>query len=136
MGRGSEVFTSEFYILFWQNIGVLIYRSLKYGYEVNSFSEFQYQCVITWIPMEVKNRRNIGYWRPISLLNIDMKIVSSIHTNRLKNVLTHIISDTQKSFMKDRLIGENTRLLYDLMHHREENDVRRLRFLINFEKNF
>ena len=47
-----------------------------------------------------------------------------------------IISDTQKGFIKGRFIGENTRLLYDLMHYLEENDLEGLLLLADFEKAF
>ena len=50
-------------------------------------------------------------WRPISLLNTDLKISSAAIANRFKQVLGGIISDTRKGFMKDRFMGENTRLL-------------------------
>jgi hypothetical protein len=53
--------------------------------------------------------------------------------NRLRPVLPFIISDTQKGFMKDRLMGENTRLLYDLMHYLEENNKTGLLLLVDFE---
>ena len=42
-------------------------------------------------------------WRPISLLNTDLKIASPAIANRFKQVLGGIISDTQKGFIKDRL---------------------------------
>ena len=74
-------------------------------------------------------------WRRISLLNTDLKIASAAITNRFKQVLGCIISDTQKGFMKDRLMGENTCLLYDLMHYLEENDMDGL-LLVDFEKAF
>jgi hypothetical protein len=35
-------------------------------------------------------------WRPISLLNTDLKIASAAIANRFKQVLGGIISDTQK----------------------------------------
>jgi hypothetical protein len=38
--------------------------------------------------------------------------------------------------MKDRFMGENTRLLYDLMHYLEENDMDGLLLLVDFEKAF
>ena len=38
--------------------------------------------------------------------------------------------------MKDRFIGENTRLLFDLMHYLEENNLEGLLLLIDFEKAF
>jgi hypothetical protein len=54
-------------------------------------------------------------WRPISLLNTDLKKASAAIANRFKQVLGCIISDTQKGLMKDRFMGETTRLLYDFM---------------------
>ena len=75
-------------------------------------------------------------WHPISLLNTDLKIASAAIANRFKQVLGGIISDTQKGFIKDRFMGENTRLLYDLMHYLEENDMDGLLLLIDFEKVF
>ena len=54
----------------------------------------------------------------------------------VKTILPNIISDTQKGFIKDRFIGENTRLLYDLMHYLEYRDMPGLLLLIDFEKAF
>jgi hypothetical protein len=48
------------------------------AYGSGSFTEFQYQGVITCIPKEGKDRRFIGNWRPISLLNTDLKIASFV----------------------------------------------------------
>jgi hypothetical protein len=38
--------------------------------------------------------------------------------------------------MKDRFMGENTRLLYDAMHYLEENNKTGLLLLVDFEKAF
>lgn len=133
---GSDGFTVDFYKFFWKDIGVFLFRSLYYGYENRQFSQFQCQGVITCIPKEGKDRRYLNNWRPISLLNTDVKIASAVIANRIKQVLPFIISDTQKGFMKDRFIGENTRLLYDLMHYLEENNKTGLLLLIDFEKAF
>jgi hypothetical protein len=56
----------------------LLYRSLYLAYESGSFTDFQYQGVITCIPKEGKDRHFIGNWRPISLLNTDLKIASAV----------------------------------------------------------
>ena len=110
-----------------------VFRSLYFGYETGHFSQFQTQGVITCIPKENKDRRYMSNWRPISLLNTDLKIASAAIANRFKKVLGGIISDTQKGFMKDRFMGENT-LLHDLMHYLEENDMDGLLLLVDFEK--
>ena len=133
---GSDGFTVDFYKYFWRDIGPFLFRSLYYGYESGNLSDFQYQGVITCIPKENKDKRFISNWRPISLLNTDLKIASAVLANRVKTVLPDIISDSQKGFMKDRFIGENTRLLYDLMHYLEEHDKSGLLLLVDFEKAF
>ena len=125
-----------FFNFCWKDIGAFVFRSLKYGYESGNLSQFQSQGVITCIPKGGKDRRYMGNWCPISLLNTDLKIASAVLANRLKQVLSFIIRDTQKGFMKDRFMGENTRLLYDLMHYLEENDLDGLLLLVNFEKAF
>ena len=91
---GSDGFTAEFYKFFWKDIGLFVCRSLNEGYQNGKLSQFQSQGIITCIPKEEKDRRYIKNWRPISLLNIDYKIGSSSIANRLKKVLTSIISDT------------------------------------------
>ena len=108
---GSDGYTVDFYKKFWEDIGPLLYRSLYLAYESGSFTDFQYQGVITCIPKEGKDRRFIGNWRPISLLNTDLKIAFAVIANRIKPLLPFIISDTQKGFIKGRFIGENTRLV-------------------------
>ena len=133
---GSDGFTVDFFKFFWKDIGPFVFRSLQFGYELGHFSDFQYQSIITCIPKEGKDRRYMGNWRPISLMNTDMKIASAVLAGRAKKVLFAIISDTQKGFMKGRFIGENTRLLYDLMHYLEKNDIEGLLLLVDFEKAF
>jgi hypothetical protein len=53
-----------------------------------------------------------------------------------KPLLPFIISDTQKGFIKGRFIGENTTLLYDLMHYLEQHNKTSLLLLVDFEKAF
>ena len=133
---GSDGYTSDFYKFFWKDVGPFVFRSLNFGYKEGKFSDFQLQGVITCIPKENKDRRYMSNWRPISLLNTDLKIASAAIANRIKKVLPEIISDTQKGFIKGRFIGENTRLLYDLMHYLEENNLDGLLLMIDFEKAF
>lgn len=50
------------------------------------------------------------------------------------SVLDTIISPDQTGFILGRYIGENTRLIYDLMQYTEENDIPGVLFMIYFEK--
>ena len=64
------------------------------------------------------------------------KIGSGSIAQRIKQILNTIISSDQIGFIPGRYIGENTRLIYDLMDYTEENNVPGLLLLIGFEKAF
>lgn len=62
-----------------------------------------------------KDRSLIENWRPVSLVNVDAKILSKVIASRLKNVLPHIIHHNQTGYIKDRFIGETILSIYDIM---------------------
>ena len=71
-----------------------------------------------------------------SLLNVVYKIASGCIAERLKTKLNKLINRDQTGFIKGRFIGENIRLIYDLMHYTEYNQIPGLLMLIDFEKAF
>ena len=52
---------------------------------------------------------------PISLLNVDTKIMSKVIASRIKHVLPNIIHYNQTGFIKDCCIGETVRSIFDIM---------------------
>ena len=52
------------------------------------------QAIITLIPKK-GNLKNLKTWRPVSLLCIDYKILTTILSNRLKTILPNIIFEEQ-----------------------------------------
>ena len=77
----------------------------------------QRQAVITLVEKKGKDKRYIKNWRPISLLNVDAKIISKVMANRLKNVTGTLISSDQTAYVPDRFIGESIRLVSDLIEY-------------------
>jgi hypothetical protein len=59
-----------------------------------------------------KAREDIRNYRPITLLNSDYKILSAIITKRIVNVVIDYITPWQTGFVPERLITDNTQLLY------------------------
>ena len=57
----------------------------------------------------------IKNWRPISLLNIDTKLISKVLAERMKNVLPSLISSDQTAYVKGRFISEGSRLTSDVL---------------------
>lgn len=75
------------------------------------------QGLITLIPKPDKDHLLIENWRPITLLNSDYKILSSVFAKRLKKGLNEIIGETQTGFMTNRHISSNIRLVLDLLDY-------------------
>jgi len=78
----------------------------------------------------------IENWRPITLLNTVYKILSGSLTNRIKPYVQTLINKDQTGFISGRFIGENTRLLYDIMKITEVQDIPGMIMLCDFVKSF
>ena len=133
---GSDDFTAEFFKVFWKKLGNFVVRSINYAYTSGNLSVTQKQGIITCLPKGDKPRHFLKNWRPISLLNTVYKIASGSIAARLKSVLDKLIHPDQTGFIAGRYIGENTRLIYDIMEYTEEEKIPGLLLLIDFEKAF
>ena len=94
----------------------------------------QIQGIITLIHKENKSRQKITNYRPICLLNTVYKIASTLIANRIKTVIDKLIRRDQSGFISGRYIGDNTRIVYDLMQFVDEKNIPGLLLLIDFEK--
>ena len=133
---GTDGFTAEFFKVFWIDIGQLLLRCLNYSFEIGELSISQKQGIISIIPKGDKPRELLKNWRPISLLNVSYKILATCLANRIKKILDNLINENQKGFVPGRYIGENTRLLYDVMSYTEHNNIPGIILLVDFEKAF
>ena len=133
---GTDGFGADFFKVFWQQIGHFVVRSINHGFNNDELSITQKQGVITCIPKDNKSRYQVKNYRPISLLNCTYKIASGAIANRIKTVLDKLINKDQTGFLAGRYVGENTRILYDIMHYAEEHNLSGLLLLVDFEKAF
>ena len=133
---GDDGFTKEFYETFFDLIGPALLDSLNAGFECGTLSVSQRRGVISLIPKDENNLMTLSYWRPITLLNVDYKILAKIIANRIKPVLPKLIHPDQTGFIKERFIGQNIRLLNDLMEYTDEHKIPGILLFIDFEKAF
>ena len=92
--------------------------------------------IVKMIPKAGKPPDSIKSWRPITLLNVDFKIISAALSARLKNVMDDLIDPSQTAFIKGRFIGENTRLIYDILSHAKHYNKSGVLMSVDFEAAF
>ena len=133
---GNDGFTVEFYMTFWPHLGGILVDALNESYDKGNLSPSQKQGVITVIEKEGKNPLYIKNYRPITLLNVDYKILSKILAKRMKGVLNELVHSDQVGYMKNRNIGEALRLIDDMIFHclKYKQDINLI--AVDFEKAF
>nr|CAB3264534.1 pol-like protein [Phallusia mammillata] len=114
---GLDGFPIEFFKTFWDDLKDLFCDAWQYSEKMGHFSPVQRQGVVTLIPKPGKDKQYVTNYRPITLLNADYKIVSKAVNNRIKLNLHHLVKADQNGFIKGRFIGDNLRLLFDIIDY-------------------
>ena len=66
----------EFYQTFWQDVKDIFFNSLQESKPLKYLCTSQREAIIKLLEKPNKDKRYIYNWRPISLLNLDQKIIS------------------------------------------------------------
>ena len=88
------------------------------------------------LAQEGREKRFVKIWRPISLLHVDAKILSKLLSEKLKHALTELISSNQTSYVKNRCISENDRLISDVTELFDMLDITGYLVTMDIEKTF
>ena len=133
---GTDGLTTEFLKNFWPELKDLIVGSFNYAFASGSLSISQRRGIISLIPPKNKDKTILENLRPISLLNVDYKILTKVLATRLEKVLPKIINPDQTGYVKGRYIGENIRLIQDLMFYLEKENSPGIVVFVDFRKAF
>ena len=133
---GEDGFTKEFYQTFFDLLCKDLLNSYNEAFCKGSLSVSQKRGTITLIPKGDENLTELKNWRPISLLNIDYKILSKALARRMENVLPKLVHSDQTGFVNGRYIGQNIRLLNDIMDYTDIKKLPGIFLFVDFEKAF
>ena len=131
---GLDGFTAEFYKKFWSLIKDR-YTDFISCADQTSFSTFKNTSVTTLSYKEKGDTDDLKNYRPISLINVDLKILTKALTNRLKEVLPSIIHFTQTA-LDGRRIDNTVHMLRDFVQLANAEDLESAFIFLDQEKAF
>ena len=122
---GADGFTTNFYKYFWNELKQPLLDSYIFSFEHGQLADGQRRGLLKLIPKKDKDLRYLKSWRPVSLLATDYKILAKALAMRLQKVASSLVNSDQVGYLKGRYIGENIRIISDLMHYTtKEKNIR------------
>ena len=114
---GIDGITVEFYIKFWDKLKHLLHKVIISIQEEQQLSRSMKKGIISLFYKKKGDKTDIKNFRPISLLNVDYKIISKALANRLKLVMESIISPEQTCCVPGRDIADNIMSIRDVIDY-------------------
>ena len=111
---GPDGLSKEFYMTFFDILKKPLLDLYTNIFSENTLSDSQKLSYITLICKDEKKHFDVKAYRPISLMNYDVKILSKLLCNRIGSVIDSIIHLDQTCGVKGRSILDNAHLLRNI----------------------
>ena len=131
---GLDGFSVEFYSKFWRLLGPWLLRVARKCFRDGFLPSSMKGSATRLILKKQGDRKNLKNWRPISLLNVDYKIISKVLTSWLSRVLESVIDPDQTCSVPGCSISSNLVLLRDLFYYIERTDEAAILISLDQEK--
>lgn len=119
---GRDGLNKEFYTKLWHVIGDDFTEVVNNSWLCGRLPPSMKEAIITLL-YKKGDAQDISNWRPISLLNVDYKILSKAVANRFTSVMDRLIHYSQACGVKGRSIQEQAVFLKLIEKYLLENDI-------------
>ena len=132
---GVSGFSAEFFSFFWEQMENIIVEYINEAKSNQQLFVTHRRGVLTLIPKK-GNQLNLANKRPICLLDVIYKLIAKVISIRINRVIDKIVHKNQTGFIKGRFIGENTRLIADLMDYCMIDNIEGIMLAVDYRNAF
>lgn len=133
---GCDGLNAAFYKFFWGKLKWTLFKALTYALDIGFLHQSARRGIISLIPKKEKDLLWLTNWRPLTLLNLDYKILSKLLARRMKSKLPYIIEEDQSGFMQNRSISHNLRKILDIICFSSNKKLETIMISIDWDKCF
>lgn len=133
---GPDGYINKFYKTFKETIPSLLLKAYHYALQSGTMAPSWKKATIVVLHKEGKDPTKCESYRPISLLNTDLRILTAILARRINRVITQIIHPDQTGFITGRNYGDNIRRLLNLVTHPETQKEEAMMLSLDTQKAF
>lgn len=133
---GADGFNSEWYKNMQEELIPTLLKAFNWVMEKKIIPTSWSEAIISIIPKENKDKLECGNYRPISVLNTDYKLFTSILSKRLETILPDLINTDQTGFIRQRQTLDNIRKTLHIMKHAKQNNLEIVLLSLDAEKAF
>lgn len=99
---GWDGIPPEFYLVFWDHLGSLMLQMILHSIDRGFFDRDANSSILTVLPKPNKDLTLCSSYRPLSILNADIKIYAKVLANRLAVHMTKLVHHVSTSSTSHR----------------------------------
>lgn len=120
---GPDGIPYSYYKALWSWVGNIILQAWHFSTRTGQLAPSHKIPRLKLIPNVRKDLNRIENWRPITLSNIDFKLITKMYSLRLTQALDSVIGHEQTAYIPGRMINENIRALIRTVETASESKI-------------